>query len=131
MVEIRANKIANIVNDIPLAEVQGEQQGDLLVLSWGSTWGAIQDAYDKLTAEGKVLSYCHLNHLNPFPKNLGEILKRFKRILVPELNSGHLRALLRITYLRDSIGLNKVQGLPMYEYEVEAKILELLSEEGK
>jgi 2-oxoglutarate ferredoxin oxidoreductase subunit alpha len=131
MVDIRARKIANIVNDIPLAEVQGEQQGDLLVLSWGSTWGAIQDAYDKLTAEGKVLSYCHLNHLNPFPKNLGEILKRFKRILVPELNSGHLRALLRITYLRDSIGLNKVQGLPMYEYEVEEKILELLSEEGK
>ena len=83
MVEIRAKKIANIENDIPLAEIQGEQQGDLLILSWGSTYGAIQDAYDKLTAEGKVLSYCHLNHLNPFPKNLGEILKRFKRILVP------------------------------------------------
>ncbi len=130
MVEIRAKKIAGIANDIPLAEVQGEQQGDLLILSWGSTFGAIQDAYDKLKSEGKKLSYCHLNHLNPFPKNLGEILKRFKRILVPELNSGHLRILIRSTYMIDTIGLNKIQGLPMKEYEVEEKILELLSEEG-
>lgn len=131
MVDLRAKKIEGIVNDIPLAEIQGEQEGDLLILSWGSTYGAIQDAYDKLTRQGKKLSYCHLTHLNPFPKNLGEILKRFERILVPELNSGHLRTLIRSTYMIDTIGLNKIQGLPMKEYEVEQKILELLGEEGE
>lgn len=128
MCETRAKKIENIANDIPLATVDGEQEGDLLVLGWGGTYGAIKDAFDKLRSEGKKVSYCHLRYLNPFPSNLGEILSRFKRILIPELNLGQLKNLIRLTYLRDAIGLNKIQGLPMYEYEVEEKINELLNE---
>lgn len=127
MVKLRAEKIENIVNDIPPAVVQGEQEGDLLILGWGGTYGAIQDAYDSIRKKGHKISYCHLTHLNPLPKNLCEILEKFDRILVPELNTGHLRYILRIKYLRDSIGLNKVQGLPMKEFEVENKINELLN----
>jgi 2-oxoglutarate ferredoxin oxidoreductase subunit alpha len=126
MVDIRAKKIENIVNDIPLAVVEGEQKGDLLILGWGGTYGAIKDAFDKLRSDGKKVSYCHLNHLNPFPKNLEKILKSFKRILIPELNTGQLRTIIRSTYLIDSIGLNKVQGLPLKAYEVEDKVNELL-----
>ncbi|OGU14086.1 MAG: 2-oxoglutarate ferredoxin oxidoreductase subunit alpha [Ignavibacteria bacterium GWB2_35_12] len=126
MVDIRAKKIENIVNDIPLAVVEGEQHGDLLILGWGGTYGAIKDAFDKLRSDGKKVSYCHLKHLNPFPKNLEQILKSFKRILIPELNMGHLRTIIRSTYLIDSIGLNKVQGLPLNAYEVEDKVNELL-----
>ncbi|ROL62250.1 2-oxoacid:acceptor oxidoreductase subunit alpha [Bacteroidetes/Chlorobi group bacterium ChocPot_Mid] len=130
MVNLRAAKIEGIVNDIPPAVVEGEQEGDLLVIGWGGTYGAITDAYNQLRSEGKKLSYCHLVHLNPLPSNLGDILKRFKRVLVPELNSGQLRTLLQAKYLRPILGLNKVQGLPLKSDEVEDKINELL-EEGK
>ncbi|TAL69120.1 MAG: 2-oxoacid:acceptor oxidoreductase subunit alpha [Bacteroidetes bacterium] len=126
MVNIRAKKIEGIANDIPLAVVEGEQQGDLLILGWGGTYGAIKDAFDKLRSEGKKVSYCHLKHLNPFPKNLEQILKSFKRILIPELNMGQLKSIIRSTYMIDSIGLNKVQGLPLKAYEVEDKVNELL-----
>ena len=127
MVNLRAKKIENIVNDIPLATVQGEQSGDLLILGWGGTYGAIKDAYDKLRSEGKKLSFCHLKHLNPFPKNLGDILKSFKRVLIPELNMGHLAFMLRSKYLITPIQLNKVQGLPIKAFEVEDKVNELLN----
>ncbi|MBI5324363.1 MAG: 2-oxoacid:acceptor oxidoreductase subunit alpha, partial [Ignavibacteriae bacterium] len=128
MVNIRAKKIQGIENDIPSAVVEGEQKGDLLILGWGGTYGAIKDAFDKLRSDGKKVSYCHLKHLNPFPKNLEQILKNFKRILIPELNMGQLKAIIRSTYMIDSIGLNKVQGLPLKAYEVEDKVNELLKE---
>ncbi len=132
MVDLRAAKIENIANDIPDAEVIGDQEGDLLVLGWGGTYGAITDAVAKLHSEGKKVSYCHLVHLNPFPKNLGDILSKFDRVLIPELNSGHLNILIRSKYMRPAIGLNKVEGLPLKADVVEAKINELLLEkEGK
>lgn len=127
MVAIREEKIARIANDIPDAEVLGEQEGDLLIVGWGGTYGAIMDAYDHLRSEGKKVSYCHLKYLNPFPKNFGDILSRFKRILIPELNNGQLGALIRIKYMRESIPYNKIQGLPMKEFEVVDIVNELLN----
>jgi 2-oxoglutarate ferredoxin oxidoreductase subunit alpha len=127
MVAIRAKKVQGIENDIPPVVIEGEQEGDLLVLGWGGTYGAIKDAFDKLRNEGHKLSYVHLRHLNPFPKNLEEVLRRFKRILIPELNSGQLKILIRATYMIDSIGLNKVQGLPLKAQDVEVKLYELLN----
>ncbi len=129
MVEIRQRKIDNIAGDIPEAEILGEEEGDLLVVGWGGTYGAIIDAYNKLRSEGKKLSYAHLTHLNPFPRNLESILRKFKRILIPELNTGQLRMLLREKYtLTNLIGLNKVQGLPLKAFEVEDKVNELLNQ---
>lgn len=130
MVELRAKKIEGIVNDIPLATVEGEQSGDLLIIGWGGTYGAIKDAFDTLRGEGKEISFCHLTHLNPLPKNLGEILSNFERILVPELNMGQLKFLLQAKFLRPILGLNKVQGTPLQEFEVVEKVLELLNEKG-
>jgi len=128
MVDLRAKKIEGIANDIPPAEVLGEQEGDLLVIGWGGTYGAITDAYNQLRSEGKKLSYCHLVHLNPLPANIGEILSKFKRILIPELNSGHLKLILQSKFMRPILGLNKVQGLPLKADEVEDKLNELLKE---
>ncbi|MGE5480362.1 MAG: 2-oxoacid:acceptor oxidoreductase subunit alpha [Chloroflexota bacterium] len=131
MVELRAAKIAGIANDIPLAEIEGEQEGDLLVIGWGSSYGAIKTAFDVLKAEGKKFGYTHLNYINPLPRNIGEIISKFKRVLVPELNMGQLATLLRSTFLINPIQLNKVQGSPFKAAEIEAKIRELLSEESK
>jgi 2-oxoglutarate/2-oxoacid ferredoxin oxidoreductase subunit alpha len=128
MVEIRQKKVENIANDIPLAEVEGEQEGDLLVIGWGSSYGAIKTAYDRIKEQGKKLSYLHLSYLNPFPKNLGEILQKFERVLVPELNMGQLKTILQSKYLKPILGYNKVQGNPFKAYEIENKINELLNE---
>jgi 2-oxoglutarate ferredoxin oxidoreductase subunit alpha len=127
MVELRRQKVEGIANDIPLAEVQGEQSGDLLIIGWGGTYGAIQDAYDKLRKEGKKFSYCHLSYLNPFPKNFGDILNSFDRVLVAELNDGQLATLIQSKYLKPVLRLNKIQGLPLKADEVEAKINQLLN----
>jgi len=128
MCELRKAKIDGIVNDIPEAEVFGEQEGDLLILGWGGTYGAITDAFNQLRSEGKKISYCHLDYLNPFPKNLGNIVKRFKRILIPELNLGQLSVLIQSKFLVPTLGLNKVQGIPLTSAEVEDKVNELLKE---
>ncbi len=128
MIEIRQKKIDDIVNDIPEVIVEGEQEGDLLIVGWGGTYGAIKDAFEKLRQDGNQISMCHLRYLNPFPRNLGDVLKKFKRILVPELNNGQLRTILASKYLIQSIGLNKIQGLPLKAIEVEMKVKELLNE---
>jgi len=128
MVNLRAKKVAGIANDIPDAVVDGPQEGDLLIVGWGGTHGAILDAFNQLRSEGKKISFCHLDYLNPFPKNLGEILNRFKRILIPELNSGSLGTLFRSTYMKPSIGLNKIQGKPLKAVEVYLKVIELLND---
>ena len=113
-----------------LAEVSGEQSGDLLLLSWGSTYGAAKTAFDKLTGEGHKISFLHLKYLNPFPKNLGEILYNFKRILIPELNSGQLKMIIQSKYLVPVINMSKVQGKPFKAIEIEEKLVELLNEKG-
>ncbi len=126
MVGLRAEKIERIANDIPDAKLQGEPGSDLLIIGWGGTFGAIEDAYNKLRAEGRKISYVHLKHINPLPKNLEDIISKFEIVLIPELNSGHLRYILQAKFLRTFIGLNKIQGLPLKAYEVEDKIIEIL-----
>lgn len=126
MTNLRRQKIEGIAKDIPPAELEGEPEGDVLIVGWGGTYGAIKTAFDKIRAEGKKISYVHLRYLNPFPANLGDILKRFKQVAVPELNSGHLKAILQSQYLVPVIGLNKVQGLPLKASEVEESINALL-----
>ncbi len=128
MVDYRQAKVDGIAKDIPLATISGPQEGDLLVLGWGGTFGAIQDAIQKVREEGKTVSFCQLRYLNPFPSNMEEILSKFKRVLIPELNSGQLKTILQAKFMKPIIGLNKVQGLPLKAFEVEDKINELLQE---
>lgn len=126
MVKIRNEKIQNIANDIPLQDVYGDDEGDILVLSWGGTFGAIRDAVNRVREEGYKVSQAHLFYINPLPKNLGDILSRFKHILIPELNLGQLAFIIRSKYLIPVVQLNKVQGLPFRSMEIQNKIYELL-----
>jgi 2-oxoglutarate ferredoxin oxidoreductase subunit alpha len=118
MVRLRAEKIARIADDIPPVRVTGRDTGKLLVIGWGSTYGAITSAVEDLQAKGLPVSSIHLRYLNPFPANLGDVLKSFDKVLVPELNLGQLRMLIRARYLVDAIGLNKVQGKPFRVSEI-------------
>lgn len=125
MVLTRAEKVARIADDIPELEVFGDAHGRLLVIGWGSTYGAITSAVEELQQQGKSVSSIHLRHLNPFPKNLGEILGRFDRVLVPELNMGQLCMLLRAKYLVPAVSYPKVKGKPFKISELTAKMNEL------
>jgi 2-oxoglutarate ferredoxin oxidoreductase subunit alpha len=127
MVKMRQAKIDGIVEDIPQAKVEGDERGDVLVVGWGGTYGAIRSAVEEKRRQGKSVSQLHLKYINPFPKNLGEILYNFKTVLVPELNLGQLSMLLRAKYLVPTHSLIKVQGLPFKASEIEGKIDELLS----
>jgi 2-oxoglutarate ferredoxin oxidoreductase subunit alpha len=126
MVRLRAEKVLRIANDIPLAEIEGEEQGELLVVGWGSTYGAIKTAVQRHRMKGHSVSQLHLHYINPMQKNIGVILSKFKTILVPELNTGQLIKILRSNYLVPAIGLNKIQGTPFRAEEIENKIGELL-----
>ncbi len=126
MVNLRANKIAGIAQDIPQQQVQGPDHGRLLVVSWGGTYGACATAVQLMQANGSSVAHAHLRYLNPFPANLGELLQRYDRVLIPELNRGQLRMLIRAEFLVDAIGLNKVQGKPFAVREVVQKIEEML-----
>ncbi|RMF04086.1 MAG: 2-oxoacid:acceptor oxidoreductase subunit alpha [Chloroflexi bacterium] len=123
----RAEKVARLANVIPEQEVVGPQSGDLLVVSWGSTFGAVRSAVMRLQKAGKTVSHAHIRYLNPFPKNMGDILDRFDRILVPEMNMGQLIILLRGKYgTHNFIPFNKVQGRPFTISEVADRIESLL-----
>lgn len=126
MVRVRAEKVARIADFLPDQEIEGPESGKVLVISWGGTFGAVRTAARELQAEGKSVSHCHLRFLNPFPRNLGDIISRFDKVLVPELNMGQLRMLLRDKYLVDAQGLNKIQGKPFLVSEVVNAITELL-----
>ncbi len=130
MVEIRAEKVARIANEIPPTEVFGAQEGDLLLLGWGGTYGAIRTAVEHSVEDGLSIAHVHLRHLNPFPNDLADILNRFKKVLIPELNSGQLLQLIRSTYFIDVIGLNKVEGQPFHVFELQAKIDAIFKELG-
>ena len=125
MVEVRAAKVAGIANDIPPLKVEGPAQGDLLIVGWGSTYGSIVQAREKAAAEGCSVAHVHLRHLNPLPPDLGDLLKRYKTVLVPELNLGQLSRLLRERLLREVVPLNKVQGKPFKVSEIYDRIVEL------
>jgi 2-oxoglutarate ferredoxin oxidoreductase subunit alpha len=115
-----------VAQDIPPTAIRGDQAADLLVVGWGSTYGAIAAAVDEARARGRQVSQVHLHYLNPLPPDLGEILRRFKQVLVPEMNMGQLLTILRATYLVDAVGLNKIQGQPFKVSEITDKILRLL-----
>jgi 2-oxoglutarate ferredoxin oxidoreductase subunit alpha len=128
MVQLRADKVAGIASDIPLCEVDGDDDADILVLGWGSTWGAISGAVDRCRSRGKKVASAHLVHLNPFPRNLGEVLRRYPRVLVPEMNLGQLVKLIRADYLVDAHSVTKVRGVPFTAGELEAAILKELGD---
>ncbi len=126
MVKMRAAKIERIADDIPPQTVEGDSEGDLLVLGWGSTYGSIKAAVLEARKNGYAVSHAHLRYLNPFPKNLGEILYKFKQVLIPEINNGQLIKLIRSKYLVPAIGFNQIKGLPLRAEEIEQKIYETL-----
>ena len=126
MVRVRAAKVAAVGQDIPQVLPEGDPSGDLLVVSWGSTAGSITAAVKSARAQGCKIGHLHLRYLNPLPGNVGEILKRYKKVLVPELNMGQLLWVLRAKYLVDAVGLNKIQGRPFKQAELEQKFDELL-----
>ncbi len=120
MTDVRAAKIAGIADDIPPQEVQlGKARGKLAVVGWGSTFGPIYQGVKRLRELGLDVSHIHVRHLNPFPKNLGDVLRGFSYVLVPEMNSGQLVTILRSTYLLPAEGLNKVTGKPFKVAEIE------------
>src|SRR5262245_8374627 len=126
MVHLRAAKVAAVVQDVPDAMPAGDPDGDLLIVGWGSTYGSITAALRAQRAKGRRIGHLHLRHLNPFPRNLGEVMARYKKVLVPEMNLGQLVWMLRAKYLVDALGFNKVQGKPFRVSEIEAKIEEVL-----
>ncbi|HEX5761152.1 MAG TPA: 2-oxoacid:acceptor oxidoreductase subunit alpha [Thermoanaerobaculia bacterium] len=126
MIHLRAEKVARVARDIPPLEVHGEPEGELLVLGWGSTAGAITGAVNSARREGLAVSRAHLRHLNPFPSNLDEVLARFRRVLVPEMNLGQLALLLRARTLKDIESFTKVQGKPFTRQEIYDRVRELL-----
>ena len=129
MTRLRAAKIAGIANDIPLLEVDHDEGADTLVVGWGSTYGSIGAAVRRLRARGRQVAQAHLTHLNPFPPNVGQVLGRYRKVLVPEMNLGQLSRLLRAEFLVDAQSLTKVQGLPFRAAEIEAAILSLMDEQ--
>jgi len=126
MVRMRAAKVEAIRQDIPNVMPAGDPEGDLLLVSWGSTYGSVIQAARAQRAKGRRIGHLHLRYLNPLPGNLGDVLKRYKRVLVPELNMGQLLWVLRAKYLVDAVGLNKIQGRPFKQNELEQKIEEML-----
>ncbi|HEX4000785.1 MAG TPA: 2-oxoacid:acceptor oxidoreductase subunit alpha [Pirellulales bacterium] len=127
MVNLRAAKVAGIAHELPPQKVDGPEQGRLLVLSWGGTYGACATAVHEAAARGGSVAHAHLRYLSPFPLNLGDMLKRYEKVLIPELNLGQLRLLIRGMFLIDAQGLNKVQGKPFTVAEVLSKIESMLN----
>jgi len=125
MVNIRAQKVANAAKLLPPQQVIGPQSGELLGLLWGGTYGHCLTAVQNAQVEGSSVALAHIRYLNPFPSNLGEIISRYKQVLIPELNMGQLRTLIRSRYLVDAMGFNKVKGKPFTVTELEEKIAEL------
>jgi len=113
MVRTRAEKVRRVAQEIPPTSINGPATGDLLVVGWGGTYGAITAAVERSQADGKAVASVHLRHLNPLPPDLGHILREYRRVLVPEINSGQLVRVLRAEYLVDAVGFNRVRGLPL------------------
>lgn len=130
MVRVRHQKVTRITQEIPPTKVHGPERGKLLVLGWGSTYGAIAAAVEDAQAQVHTVAHAHLRHLNPLPADLGDVLSRYDRVLVPEMNMGQLLKLVRTEYLIDAIGLNKIQGRPFKVSEVATRIARLLEEQG-
>lgn len=126
MVHLRAQKIKNIANDIPDLKVDGDEQGDLLVLGWGGTYGTLKDATSLAREKGYKVSHAHLKYLNPLPINTGEVLNNFSKVLIPEINLGQLSKYIRSEFLIDVLQFNKVRGLPLSAADIVDKITDIL-----
>ncbi len=127
MTVLRAEKVAGIANDIPDLEVFGPVEGDLLILGWGSTYGALRSAVERLLAEGQSVAHAHLRYLNPFPRNTEAVLRSYRRVLVPELNLGQLLLLIRARYLVDAEGYDRVRGKPFRISEIHERAEQILA----
>ena len=128
MVKLRAEKVRRVAQEIPATIINGPAIGDLLVVGWGGTLGAITAAVEEAQMEGKSVASTHLRYMNPLPPDLGQILQQYRRILVPEINSGQLVRLLRAEYLVDAVGFNRVRGLPLATHEIKEAIDQILEE---
>jgi|HubBroStandDraft_4_1064222.scaffolds.fasta_scaffold04078_3 2-oxoglutarate ferredoxin oxidoreductase subunit alpha len=126
MVRLRAAKVESVANDIPPVIPEGDESGDLLIIAWGSTHGPITAALNAQREKGRRIGHVHLRYLNPLPRDLGEVISRYKKVLVPEMNMGQLLMILRAKYLVDAQGYNKIQGKPFKTSEIEQKIEEML-----
>lgn len=126
MVEIRAQKVANIANEIPPTEIFGESKGDVLILSWGSGHGASRAATESLLSENIKVGHASIKWISPLPSDLGTILKNYKKVLIPEVNTGQFRQIIRAEYLVDAIGLNEVQGKPLGASKIVEKVKDLM-----
>jgi 2-oxoglutarate ferredoxin oxidoreductase subunit alpha len=122
MTRVRAQKVAGIASDIPELEVEGDVDASLLVLSWGGTYGPVAAGVRRVRKKGKPVAHAHLRYLNPFPRNTGEIVRRYERVLVPEMNLGQLLKLVRAEFLVDAVGYNRVRGLPFRAGDMEEAI---------
>ena len=128
MVHTRAEKVARIADSIPVLELDaGSQYAEILVLGWGSTYGAIKTAVKELLEEGCSVAHAHLRYICPFPKNLGELIKGYKQVLIPEINNGQLIKVIRDHYAINAMGLNKIKGIPFESREIKNHILEKLN----
>ncbi len=126
MTDIRQAKVANIASDIPLTWVEGDEDADVLLVGWGSTWGAITSAAKQVRDQGHKIAHAHLIHISPFPSDLGDVLSRYKTVICPEMNMGQLSKLLRAEFLVDVKSVNKVQGQPFTTSELVDIIVEEL-----
>jgi 2-oxoglutarate ferredoxin oxidoreductase subunit alpha len=126
MSHLRAARIAKIADDIPPLMVDDEEGAELLILGWGSTFGSIRATVRRLHEDGLKVASAHLFHLNPMPANTGDVLRRYKTVLIPEMNMGQLSKIIRAEFLIDTVSYNKVQGVPIFADELEAEVRQML-----
>jgi 2-oxoglutarate ferredoxin oxidoreductase subunit alpha len=128
MVKIRQEKVDKIADSVPEQKLDsGPENGEILVIGWGSTYGAIKSAVLALQAEGHAVSHAHIRYMRPFPRNLGTMLKNFKQVLIPEINNGQLIKIIRDQYLVDAKAYNKIMGIPITKGELIVKLKEMLA----
>ena len=128
MVKIREEKVEKIADDIPEQQLDsGAEKGKLLVIGWGSTYGAIKSAVAELQSQGYEVSHAHLRYVRPFPRNLGNIIKNFDQVLIPEINNGQLIKIIRDKYLVDAKSYNKIMGIPITKGELTEVMKKMLN----
>jgi 2-oxoglutarate/2-oxoacid ferredoxin oxidoreductase subunit alpha len=127
MTELRAKKLEKLAEDIPELEVEADDGAELLVLGWGSTYGVVQAAARRIREREIPIATAHLRHLDPLPRNTGEVVRSFPKVLIPEMNTGQLIEIIRGRFLVDAVGYNKMEGLPIFAEELEGAILEALA----
>jgi 2-oxoglutarate ferredoxin oxidoreductase subunit alpha len=126
MTRLRAEKVAGIADEIPPLEVDDPDRAEMLVLGWGSTYGAVKGAVRRVRLQGRKVASAHLRHLNPLPSNTGDVVRSYRKVLIPEVNTGQLSKIIRAEFLVDAISYAKVEGLPIFAEELDEVIVENL-----